>query len=473
MRSEFSRSRGVLRGFALCAAVGTLALGGPTAPAVAQTVGPPRLDESKLASGALQTFSGHKQKQGCMQRNTGNSVIEEKPWSQLVLGFEQFHDQRLTGAGQRVAVIDTGVNRHPRLNSVESGGSSVTDGRGDQDCDGHGTIVAGIIAADPDPSGQTGYVGVAPDATILSIRQSSSLFVSDVDNSTIGNTETMAQAINIAVARGSSVINISQSSCQPIAQASDYGNSGNQMLHNAVKRAYEAGVVVVAAAGNVGGTCQKNPSGTPTTAVLPAWFDDYVLTVASVNQAGAPSEFTVPGPWVDVAAPGENLIALDPGVNGTGLASQIATGSQGQPGPIQGTSFAAPYVSGLAVLIKQKFEREGKQLGTAEAAHQIMERIKQTALHPGGINGRNDIVGYGMVDPAAALSDIVPAEWGKVAPPLKPKKLEADVLSQRDFPALIVALGGAGAGIAAIIFTAFLTNAVRSVRARTRENSGR
>ncbi|WP_184729033.1 type VII secretion-associated serine protease mycosin [Saccharopolyspora phatthalungensis] len=467
MRSSYSRSRGALRGFALCAAVGTLALGGPTAPAVAQTVGPPPLDPSRQASHSLQSFP-FPQKQGCMRGNTGNSVIEEKPWSQLVLGFEQAHDQNLTGRGQTVGVIDTGVNAtHPRLRGkVQNGGSSVArDGGGDKDCDGHGTIVAGIIAAAPDPTGQTGYVGVAPDASILSIRQSSKLFVDDATNQTIGNTETMAQAINIAVDRGVSVINISQSSCQSIAQASNYSDSGNQELHNAVKYAYERGVVVVAAAGNVGEACQKNPSGSPTTAVLPAWFDDYVLTVASVNQAGAPSEFTVPGPWVDVAAPGENLIALDPGVNGNGLASQIATGDNGQMGPIQGTSFAAPYVSGLAVLIKQKFPDL--------TAEQVMDRIKETALHPGGINGRNDIVGYGMVDPAAALGDVVPAEWGKAVPPPKPKKLEADVIPQKDFPALIVAMGGAGAGIAAIIFTAFLANAVRNVRARARENSSR
>ncbi|MEU5853162.1 type VII secretion-associated serine protease mycosin [Saccharopolyspora shandongensis] len=466
MRSRTIRSRGGLRGFALLAAAGTLALGGPTAPAVAQTVGPPRLDPSKVATGGL-TPLPYKQKQGCMRGNPGNSVIEEKPWSQLVLGFERAHDEGLRGAGQTVAVIDTGVNASHLLlrGKVQDGGSSVPDGGGNKDCDGHGTIVAGIIAASSDPSGKMGYVGVAPDASILSIRQSSKLWVNEATNATIGDTETMAKAINNAVDRNVSVINISQSSCQSIAQASNYLDSGNQMLHNAVKRAYERNIVVVVAAGNVGEACQKNASGSPTTAVLPAWFDDYVLTVASVNQQGAPSEFTVPGPWVDVAAPGENLIALDPGVGGNGLASQIATGENGQAGPIQGTSFAAPYVAGLAVLIKEKYPDL--------SAKEVMDRIKETSLHPGGINGRNDIVGYGMVDPAAALADVVPGEWGKQAPPPKPTKLDADVIPQKDFPALIIALGGAGAGVAGIIFTAFLINAVRSVRARARENSGR
>ncbi|WP_037331248.1 type VII secretion-associated serine protease mycosin [Saccharopolyspora rectivirgula] len=448
------------RALALSAAVGTLALSGPALPAAAEEVGPPALDPSKQAAHELTPFN-YPQKQGCMAGNPNPTVIEEKPWSQLVLGFEQAHEQGLTGQGMKVAVIDTGVNAaHPRLRNVTDGGSSVPGGAL-RDCDGHGTIVAGIIAASPDP--ETGFVGVAPDAEILSIRQSSSLFRDDETNRTIGNTETMAQAINIAVDRQVDVINISQSSCQDIARASNYNEAGNQMLHNAVKRAYDAGIVVVAAAGNAGNTCQQNAPGSPSTAVLPAWFDDYVLTVASVNEQGAPSEFTVAGPWVDVAAPGENLIALDPGINGRGLVNQISTGDSGQMGPIQGTSFAAPYVSGLAVLIKQKFQNSGQPLDAGE----IMERIKKTALHPGGPNGRNDIVGYGMIDPMAALGDVIPAEWGKEPAPSGPTKLSADVLGMKDYPALIVSLGVAGAGIAAVVFTAFLVNAVKNVRART------
>jgi len=442
---------------ALGAAVGVLVLGGPTAPALAQTAEPPDLDPSQRAGSSLQTFN-YPQQQACMG-SSGGGTIEEKPWSQQVLGIDRLHAQGLTGAGMTAAVIDTGVNHHPRLPNVQEGQSSINDGRGAQDCDGHGTIVAGIIAAQPDPTGQDAYVGVAPDSTILSIRQSSSLFQDQQTNKTVGNTETMAQAINSAVDSGVDVINISQSSCQAVAEASAYNNPGNQMLHNAVLRAYNADVVVVAAAGNVGGQCQKNPTGDPTTAVLPAWFDDYVLTVASTNRQGAPSEFDVPGPWVDVAAPGEGLIALDPGVGGTGLATQVAEGQNGQMGPIQGTSFAAPYVSGLVMLIKQKHPELD--------AEQIMERIKTTALHPGGRNGNNDIVGYGMIDPQAALSDVVPAEYGKEPPPKGETHLAADALQRKDLPAIIVAIGGAGAGIAAIVFTAFLINAVRNVRART------
>ncbi|GAB2746665.1 hypothetical protein GCM10027174_20860 [Salinifilum aidingensis] len=460
MRERLLRARGPRRTLALSTALGVLLLGGPTAPAVADSsYEPPELTPTTVPGGPLTPQPGDfQQQEGCLQGTRGGQTIEEKPWSQRFLGFEQAHEQGLTGRGQTIAVIDTGVNPHPRLAVDGSGGSAVPRGGANDDCDGHGTAVAGIIAAHPDP--QTGFVGVAPDSTILSIRQSSQKFVNQGNDQTVGNTATMAQAVQHAAEAGASVINISQSSCQAIAEATDPSSAQygfNNQLHQAVKNAHDRGAVVVAAAGNTTDQCQKNPSGAPTTAVLPAWFDDYVLTVGSVNQQGAPSEFTVPGPWVDVAAPGENLTTLDPGVGGVGLANQLQS-SQGQPEPIMGTSFAAPYVSGLVALIKQ----EHPELGPG----QIMERIEKTALHPGGTDGRNDIVGAGVIDPMAALNDVVPAEHGVSTNTSQPARLDADVLPPRDWPALLTALGGTGAGIAAILFTAFLINARRNLRSR-------
>ena len=81
--------------------------------------------------------------------------------------------QLTRGAGQRVAVIDTGVSRHRRLPDVVPGGDYVSTGDGTQDCDAHGTLVAGIIAATADSDG---FSGVAPDVTLISIRQSSAKF---------------------------------------------------------------------------------------------------------------------------------------------------------------------------------------------------------------------------------------------------------------------------------------------------------
>ncbi len=451
------------RALALSVVTGVLALAAPASTAAAQggQAKPPPLDPTQTPAHGPLKSEGAEQKQGCMGPNPGNSMIEQKPWSQLALGYEEAHEQGFTGSGQKVAVIDTGVNPHPELGSIDSsGGSAVPDGGANRDCDGHGTLVAGFIAADGSLP-NTGFLGVAPDSQIMSIRQSSKLWQKPQDNKPIGDTETMAQAIQYAVDNQADVINISQSSCQQMAQASNPANAGNQKLHNAVENAREAGTVVVAAAGNVG-ECQQNNPGSPTNAVLPAWFDEDVLTVGSINQQGAPSQFSVAGPWVDVAAPGEALIGLDPGPQGRGLASQIASGQQGQPGPIQGTSFSAPYVSGLVALVKEKFEKEGKPL----TAEQIMDRIEKTAIHPGGNNGRNDIIGYGPVDVMAALNDVVPAEHGQQDVASHRRKLGADAFPQRNWPAMAIAFGGAGTGIAAVLFTAFLVNAVRNLRAR-------
>src|SRR5690348_18478417 len=72
------------------------------------------------------------------------------------------------GAGQTVAVIDTGVEPGPRLPNVEAGGDFIESTDGLTDCDGHGTSVAGLIAGQPGPDG---FSGVAPEAHLISIRQ--------------------------------------------------------------------------------------------------------------------------------------------------------------------------------------------------------------------------------------------------------------------------------------------------------------
>lgn len=471
MRSSTRHGR-LRRAVALSAAAGVLAIGGSAIPAAAQTGGsqfwaPPPVNPGEDASHAPLHSVGadFQQKQGCIQPSSSGTTITQEPWTQQVLGIDQLHAEGWTGAGEKVAVIDTGINSHPLLPSVDGGGGSSVPGSGaNTDCDGHGTIVAGLIAARRDP--ESGFSGIAPGVSLMSIRQSSSLWQSQSQQGrTIGDTATLAQAINYAVDHGANVINISQASCQVLSQAQSDGVF-NQELQTAVFNAYHNNVVVVAAAGNTGeGGCQQNAPGNPTTAVLPAWYSQYVLSVASVGQQGGPSAFSIAGPWVGVAAPGENITSLDPGVGGSGLANQIPQGTSGQNGPIQGTSFAAPYVAGLAALILQKFAQEGTPL----SAQQVIDRIKETAQHPGGNNGHNDIVGFGLINPDAALNDVLPPQ----TPPPAGVHLPANAIPHRNIPALLVALGGTGVGVAAVIFTAFLTSAVRYVRrTRTRVETG-
>ena len=163
------------------------------------------------------------------------------------------------GSGQRVAVIDTGVSPHSRLPDTAAGGDYVFTGDGTQDCDGHGTAVAGIISAAPDPHHMDGFSGVAPGVSLISIRQSSTKFgaVADPSNSGFGDVDTMAQAVRTAADLGASVINISSVACIRTGSALD-----DRALGAALSYAVDVkNVVVVVAAGNTGaGQCPAQPT---------------------------------------------------------------------------------------------------------------------------------------------------------------------------------------------------------------------
>ncbi|GFG68309.1 type VII secretion-associated serine protease mycosin [Mycolicibacter senuensis] len=340
----------------------------------ASAVAPPPIDSSRLpAAGPAAPVHATVQRAVC-----GVPALQpDAPVTQLD-GLDLPAVWALTrGAGQRVAVIDTGVAPHRRLPGLVGGGDYVSTGDGAQDCDGHGTLVAGIIGAAPDPAADR-FAGVAPLATVLAIRQSSAKFGAAGDAPGVGDVDTLAKAVRTAADLGSSVINISAVACLPAGSELD-----DRALGAALAYAVEVrNAVVVAAAGNTDDGCD---AGEPMI-VTPAWYDDYVLTVGSVDARGAPSAFTLAGPWVDVAAPGEGVLSL------SSVADAMANTVGGSP--VHGTSFAAPVVSGLAALIRARFPDWRPR--------QVMDRIKATAHHPPG--GRDDFVGAGVVDPLAAVS---------------------------------------------------------------------
>ncbi|MEV6910927.1 type VII secretion-associated serine protease mycosin [Amycolatopsis sp. NPDC051071] len=480
---------------------------------------PPPVDKSKLPQDNGQPDKSYEQKTQCVQRSKlgGDQVdIKNRPWGQEYLQIEQVHKLMRGATGSvgknvKVAVIDTGVTPHPYFkNPVESGGDYVanpTNGQpaGLEDCDGHGTEVAGIIAASP-PDATTGFRGVAPDATILSIRQSSQNYEekkqeaappasnsappsssagqpggsqlppSSQGNGAVGGTapgqdkggrqqeqgnkagtlKTLAQAVVRAVAKGAKVINMSVDNCRP----ADGGiTEGEKQLQAAVNHAVEHDVVVVAAAGNVGEKCPQNDQPDPKSPkiiVTPPWFSDDVLSVAAIDDTGGVAQFSVNGPWVSVAAPGTKIISLDPAAGSSSLANLTIEGN-GQPGAIQGTSFAAPYVAGVAALVRAKFQ--------GLSAREVMNRIKATAQHPAAPGGRDNFVGFGVIDPIAALTAIVPSEADKAKAVPLPNDLPAS--NDRDSAPMIVALAGTGGGLVALLVTLFVVHSVRRNRPAT------
>ncbi|MCX7541555.1 S8 family serine peptidase [Corynebacterium sp. P5848] len=294
-----------------------------------------------------------------------------------------------TGAGIRVAVIDTGVAPHPRLPPVIPGGDLVVarDRRPDDpplpegavdDCDGHGTIVAGILAARP--SAEDGVVGVAPGVELISIRQTSRRRAADSVGAG-GSLASLTDAINLAVDQSAQVINVSLTSCLP----PDVADSVNTTAFDAaLSRAEDREVVIVAAAGNADEQC---PLGST---VLPA-HRPTVVSVSALEDPHTIARYSVPGPGPLLSAPGHVPLALSPRDPG------FTVGFADPPGlrAFEGTSFAAPVVSGTVALLME--------LHPADSAAGIRARLA-AAVDPA----------TGAVDPASVVTH-VPADY-RVAP---------------------------------------------------------
>jgi membrane-anchored mycosin MYCP len=389
---------------ALLAATGLVLLTAP--PAVA--IEPPSIDAAALPPDETGPDQPTEQRHPCNAPTTfPNSNFADKPWAADYLRLSDAQ-KFATGQGVTVAVIDTGVNGSPRV-PAEPGGDFVDKaGNGMSDCDAHGSLTASIIAGRSSPG--DGFIGVAPDARILSLRQTSDQFQpvgarSDPNDPnstpTAGSLRSLARSIVHAANMGVQVINISEAACYKITRRIDESSLGAAIAY-AVK---VKGVLIVVAAGNTGQDCNQNPPPDPAkpldprgwqevqTIVSPAWYSPLVLTVGGIGESGQPSSFSMSGPWVGAAAPAENIIALGDGGNPV----NALPGTDG-PTPINGTSFAAAFVSGLAALVKQKFPDYSPA--------QIANRITATARHPGG--GVDNYVGAGVIDPVAALTWDVP-----------------------------------------------------------------
>jgi membrane-anchored mycosin MYCP len=183
-----------------------------------------------------------------------NSNFADKPWANEYLKLADAQ-KFANGDGITVAVIDTGVNASPRV-PAEPGGDFVDkSGNGLSDCDAHGTLTASIIAGRPSPT--DGFVGVAPAARLVSLRQTSDNFQpvgartdpNDPNTTqTAGSLRSLARSIVHAANLGAQVINISEAACYKITRRIDETGLGAAIAYAVnVKNA-----VVVVAAGNTG-----------------------------------------------------------------------------------------------------------------------------------------------------------------------------------------------------------------------------
>lgn len=315
---------------------------------------------------------------------------------------------------------------------------------------------------DPPPAGPSdAFTGIAPDADLISIRQSSQAFnlkdayTGDEDPQTRqkrDNIFTMARAIVHAANMGARVINISQVMCMSARSLIDAPDLGAAVRYAAVDK----DAVIVAAAGDTSQRdCKENPLVDPlhpkdtrdwngvTTVVTPSWFSDYVLTVGAVDSTGAPMDkLSVAGPWVSIAAPGTDVVGFSP--RDDSLVNAIDGPDNSLLVP-SGTSFSTAIVSGVAALVRAKYP----QL----SAHQVISRLTRTARAPA--RGVDNQVGYGIVDPVAALTWDVPE--GPVLPKDSKSPLQMPPApTPRNMVPVWVAAGGLGGAllIAGIVFGA-------------------
>ena len=282
-------------------------------------------------------------------------------------GFSQAW-QTTRGAGVTIAVIDTGVDGSiPELNGAVIGGTDASgigslNGQTPVSDDGseHGTMVASLLAG-RGTAENTGLVGVAPEASILSVS-----VAFGTSAATVSNDDQIAAGIRWAVDNGADVINMSLT-----RNTQDWPESWD----SAFLYAFDNDVVVVAAAGNRGsGTTEV---GAPAT--IPG-----VLTVAGVDRNKEASfDASSQGITIAVAAPSEELVGVVPG------------GGYVQWG---GTSAAAPLVSGLVALVRGAYP-------DLDAAG-VINRVIATA-NPNGHSVPSPIYGNGLIDAAAAVSGSV------------------------------------------------------------------
>ena len=292
---------------------------------------------------------------------------EQEQWHLDAIQMERIWSES-KGDGVKVAVIDTGIDcDHPDLidnillaetvvpeEFYEEGARFEAEHKGPEDYLGHGTHVAGIIAASDDGNG---CIGIAPECEIISIKA-----LDKSGNKGVGKTSWIVAAIQYAIQQETDIINLSIGGT----------NISDNMLEQAIKQAVEKDVIVVCAAGNIAGIQQV---------FYPAAYDSTISVSAllkteeGLSFASSYSNF---GEWIDISAPGSGIVSTIP--DGYGAKS--------------GTSMACPMVSGvIADLLSYDRGLSGKE---------IYELLVESAEDL-GTQGKDDQYGYGVLNPTGIL----------------------------------------------------------------------
>lgn len=256
----------------------------------------------------------------------------------------------------KVGIIDTGIsNKHPDLlANIKGGVNTINPNKSWNDDNGHGSHVAGIVAA---LNNDIGVIGAGPTADLYAIKvlnRNGSGFLSDI-----------IEGIQWAVANEMQVINMS------LGTGSDI-----QSFHDAVIAAKNAGIVVVAAAGNSGGSV-----------IFPAAYPE-AIAVSATDNTDTIASWSSQGPEIDLAAPGVSIYST---YKGTGYAT------------LSGTSMAAPHVAGSAALVLNiavgvyDVDADGKW-----DPDEVQKKLQDRAVDLGDA-GFDNLYGWGLVNAYSAV----------------------------------------------------------------------
>jgi subtilisin family serine protease len=228
------------------------------------------------------------------------------PWGVEKIKAIDAHRQGIFGKGINIAIFDTGISEHPDIKI--SGGVSIIDGEKTyNDENGHGTNVAGVISSQIN---NEGIIGTAPEVNLYAIKV--------INSQGIGRYSDIIEGIEWAIDNNINIINMSFG-----------GDQYSKILEEAINMAYENNILIIAASGNNGGE---------NTITYPAKYQN-VIAVGAVDKENNLTSFTSTGTEMELVAPGTDI---------------LTTTLDGKQGKVEGTSFAASYVTGAAGLLWSK-----------------------------------------------------------------------------------------------------------------------
>jgi subtilisin len=290
------------------------------------------------------------------------AMAQTVPWGVSKIRATDIWSGGNKGTGIKVCVIDTGIDyNHEDLKGNYKGGYNFLNNTDNpMDDNGHGTHVAGTIAA---LDNDMGVIGVAPEASIYSLK------VLDANGS--GSYSNIISAIDWAINNNMQIISMS------------LGGGFSQALKDICDNAYNYGILLIAAAGN------SNGDGSQDTIGYPAKFDS-VVAIAATDSNDARASFSSCGPEVELSAPGVNIPSTVP--KGTCECCDPSGYKQ-----LSGTSMSTPHVSGTAALILKAHP----EMTNAD----VRKTLQNTAIDLGK-QGRDIFFGYGRIDAKAAIDQI-------------------------------------------------------------------